>query len=416
MEELMYYIWQQRLYTTLPVTPFQDLEIIDPGLQNHDSGPDFFNAKLKIDGTLWAGNIALHERSTDWYRHGHEQDPAYNNVILHVVLENDGPVSLPSGQELMQVTLPLPEPLVEKYRQLTTSGSTTSGLTCADRLQRVPRLILSDWKTALAFERMGEKTRHIEDLVHSSHESWSEAFYVILSRALGTGTNSDAFERTTRSFPYKYLLRHIDHPIQVTALLFGQAGFFEQEHPDENPTLQRLRREYAFLRNKFTLTPLPLSMWKFGGVRPAASPLNRMAILAALMYSRHNLFDEICEAEDLTQMMQVLTSPLHATPPLEINHSVPLGKATLHSLIINAVVPILLAYAQKRKNEALEERALSILESIPAEKNRYVEACRSAGLTAENACDSQALLQLYRNYCERHLCLRCRIGHWLMRH
>ncbi len=417
MEELMYYVWQQRLYNRLPVSPTQDLEIIDPGLRNFDVGPDFFNAKLKLGGTVWAGNVEMHVRASDWFRHHHEKDPAYNNVILHVVMHDDGHVSRQDGQDLMQVTLPIPEAMAYKFRQLTTVGENNfSSITCSERLQQVPRIIIEDWKTALARERMAGKSQRVEDLVVKAHESWNEAFYVILSRSFGTGVNSDAFERLARSLPYSYLLKHLDNPMQVLALLFGQAGFLDTVYPGEPQAYQTWRSEYAFLRAKFSLKPLPISAWKFGGVRPAASPPHRLATLAALLYSRHNLFDEVREAKDLAQMMQVLTAPLQTPDAPESELTAYMGKSTLYSLIINAVVPMLLAYARWTADEAVEGRAMNLLESIPAEKNRYVEFCRYAGLTADNAHDSQALLQLYRNYCERHLCLRCRIGYWLMRH
>jgi hypothetical protein len=414
MEDLLYYIWQQRIFTRLPYTPDQQLEILDPGMRNYDAGPDFFNAKLKMGDTIWAGNVEMHVRATDWYRHGHATDPAYDSVILHGVMHDDGCVTRPDGQPLMQVTLPVPDPLLQKYRQIVSGGSRNT-LPCAAGLRTAPRLIVSDWMTALATERMTQKTDRVRHLIAQGRDSWPEACYIILARAFGTGVNGDAFERLARSIPYNVLLRHQAQPIQIQALLMGQAGFLAADPDSADPRHVQLREEYIHLAHMYHLTPLPVSIWKLGGVRPQAMPTVRIRALAALLSARPNLFSEIRQAPSVDRLMELLIVPKPTTPPSDAPAQAP-GRNTLHSLIINAVVPLLVAYGKWTSDEALLQRALSFLEALPAEKNRYVGFCTCAGLTARNAFDSQALIQLYRNYCERRSCLRCRLGHWMMKH
>jgi hypothetical protein len=416
MEDLLYYVWQQRIFTKLPFALGRDLEILDPGTRNFGSGPDFFNAKLKMGDTTWAGNVEMHVRATDWYRHHHDTDPAYNSVILHVVMRDDSRVQRPDGQLLMQVTLPVPDLLVYKYRKLTATGDQRfSSLTCAARIPQLPSVLITDWKLSLITERMALKTQRVRDLITRDGSSWQEAFYVVLCRAFGTGVNSDACERLARSLPYAYLLKHIDNPLQVEALILGQAGFLQEPLPADEAMFHHLQQEYDFLRSKFQLKPLPAGTWKMGGVRPQAAPPIRLATFAALLASRRDLFSQIFEARSLSRLIELLRVPAPKTADL-FEQPFSMGTSTIHSLIINAIVPMLLAYGQWSSDKELQQRAMLFLESIPAEQNRYVSFCTSAGLAAANALDSQAWLHLYRNYCERRQCLRCRFGHWMMRH
>lgn len=448
MEELMYYVWQQRMAGALVLPETEaEIEILDPGVRNLDAGPDFFNAKVKCGNTVWAGNVEMHVRASDWFRHHHDNDPAYGNVILHVVLESDTEVFLPDGRKLLQVKMTFPQGFIEKYRMLTSAGAECfSAVTCSDRLERLPALVVTDWMTSLATERMLQKVGRVRDLIENCQDSWKEAFYVILTRALGTGINSDACERLARSLPYAYILKHIDNPLQVEALLLGQGGFLERPRPDSEVYYNNLRQEYLFLRAKFSLRPLPVGCWKMARLRPPAFPQVRLAILSALLTSRRDFFSAILETGSLAGLVELFSVKLsgywavHYTFSTTIPAGMEAGSAagtisgaadvalygnaatrglgisTIHSLIINAVVPMLFAYAQWTSDEQLAQRAQQLLESLPAEVNRYVTACVAAGLPARNAFETQALLQLYRNYCELRKCIRCRLGVWLMSH
>lgn len=456
MEELMYYVWQQRMFQSLELLDATPVEVLNPGLRNLDAGPDFFNAKVKIDGMTWAGNIEMHVKASDWMRHHHQHNPAYDSVILHVVLQADAEVRLATtGETIRTVVMHIPPEVLVKYRQLTASekmiirlpGSSLpyyTAINCAPRLPLVPKLVTDDWIQALAIQRMLAKMQRVSDLVEGRKDSWAEAFYVMLCRSLGTGVNSDACERLARSLPLHALQKHLDSRLQVEAMLFGQAGWLSDEgntggtivipRPDkgvmadatcsyELSYLQQLRREYAFLRAKFQLSPLAASVWQFGRVRPKASPHFRMAYLAALLCSQHDLFGRIVDAGSLQELFSIFnvcvegywSTHYHLGGDVSRDDIHGIGLQTLRSIIINAVVPVLLAYYRWMGDEERMERALGLLSLLPAEDNRYMAQWIAAGLPLRNAMDTQALLHLYREYCEPHKCMQCRIGCWMMR-
>lgn len=412
----MYFVWQQRLMTHIATLDGQPLDVVHPGLRNLDAGPDFFNAKIRENGVTWAGNIEMHCKASDWFRHHHDTDPAYDSVILHVVLEADVKIHTRNGQELRTVVMTIPDNVMSRYRTLM-SGQTSpllpgqipsySSISCTGQLANVPQLVIHDWITALCTQRMIEKMQRITGMVQVQMKAWAEAFYVILTRSLGTGVNSDAMERLARSLPYNCLLHHKDNLVQLKALLLGQAGLLQiqdaaSKPADDQAEWRLMQREYAFLRQKFSLTPLPSSVWKTGRVRPPAQPEERLKALALLLFTHEDLQSEVLEAKDLTQMEKVLKTS-------------GLGRQTVRSLIINAVVPMLLSYATWSGDEKRNEQALGLLEELPPEENRYIAQWREAGLEIRSAMDSQALLHLMLNYCQLHKCLRCRIGCHLLR-
>lgn len=417
MEELLCIIWQQRIYTRISVAPHIELEIIDPGIRNYGYGPDFLNAKLKVGEKQWTGHVVMHIHSTDWYRYNHDKDTNFNQVILLVVQHDDNRVVRQDGCRIMQLALPVTARHIEKSNQLLTIKYNQSHvLSCYNRLREVPRKTIADWMNALAIERMTQKVRRVESLINDQPESWKEAFYIILSRAFGTGRNSEAFELLARSLPYRYIQQHIDQPIQIYALLFGQAGFLEDELPEEKEIYKEMRREYAHLRDQYKLRPMPEHTWQYNIAHPAATPPHRLASLAALLYSRGDLFEQVCAARDLTTLTKVLRAPLYTQEENQIEFLFDLGEGTTNSLIINAVVPILLAYSRATDNRELRTRALNFLHTLPAESNRYIYQCQDVGLCADNAYHTQAMLQLCRNYCEERMCLRCQIGQWIITH
>ena len=421
MEELMYYVWSQRLAGALRTVDGSDIEILHPGLRNLDAGPDFFNAKVRIGGTTWAGNVEMHVRASDWHRHRHHDNPAYDSVILHVVLTADADIRLSDGEPLRTVVMQIPPAVMQRYEELTVGAT---AIPCAAHLADVPAIILHDWQTALAVERMLGKAARVRDLIEADLASWPAAFYVILARSLGTGINSDACERLARSLPYAYIQKHIDNRLQVEALLLGQAGWLTQPQPGGGTYYDDLRREYLFLAAKFGLTPLPAAAWRFARMRPQASPQLRVASLAALLCERRNLFDDLMSAPDLATMERLLTVrlpgwwqthySLHPDPSPEVGKG--LGRATVRSLVINAVVPIMLAYAQWQGDEERSHRAIQMLGELPPESNRYMGEWLAVGVPLRSAFDTQAMLHLYREYCEPRKCMRCRIGCWLIRH
>ena len=395
MEELMYYVWQHRMFQSISNSDRTELEIIHPGLRNLDAGPDFFNAKIRIDGTVWAGNVEMHVKASDWFKHHHQEDRAYDSVILHVVMQNDTEIRLHDGDIVKTAVMTIPPEVMNQYQTLVAKNAISfSAINCRNRLTEVPSIVMHDWQTALAIQRMLDKVKRVRDIIDDKQKSWPEALYVILTRSLGTGINSDACERLARSLPYAFLQKHLDNLQQIEALLLGQAGLADSK---------TLNDEYVFLSAKFGLSPMPKEAWKMARIRPQASPTIRLKALARILYKHNNLFSDVMNCKDIASMAKLLTVP-------EM-----LGQATVRSLIINSVIPIILAYGQWQGDDEMYEKAINLLDSLPAESNRFMDYWIECGIPLRNAFDTQAMLQLYKEYCEPHKCMRCRIGCWLLK-
>ena len=395
MEELMYYVWQQKMFQSILTLDNTEIEIINPGLRNLDAGPDFFNAKIRINDTLWAGNVEMHVRASDWFRHHHHDDRAYDSVILHIVLQADAVIRLHDGEMVKTVVMKIPQDVMEKFEKLTNRGQIIfSAINCRKHLNAVPSLILHDWQTSLAIQRMMNKVSRVKDIIDNKQKSWPEAFYVLLCRSLGTGINSDSCERLARSLPYVYLQKHADNIRQLEAMLLGQGNLIEDE---------TTRSEYEFLRAKFNLRPIGNCAWKHSKIRPASSPRCRLKALSIIINRQPNLFSKILECQDVKSLTKLLYVPNL------------LGASTIGSIIINSVIPTIMAYGQWQEDLDLCERSIDMLEALPSEANRYMEQWISCGIPLRSALESQAMLQLYKEYCEPHRCLKCRIGCWLMK-
>ncbi|WP_106831963.1 DUF2851 family protein [Parabacteroides pacaensis] len=418
MERLLQYVWKYKLYTQ----PYfitgsgQMVSIIDPGIANPHAGPDFFNAKIKIDQTVWIGNVELHLRASDWKRHGHHTDRVYDSVILHVVNDPDVVVHRMSGEIIPQITLSIPTSILENYTFLLTQDR---GLPCQERIQEIERLYLVSWMEALVSERMERKTKDILTLLEQYKGDWNEIFYITLTRNFGFGTNSDAFERLAKSLPLRYIQKHKDNPLQIEALLFGQAGMLEEMNEDSY--YLSLQKEYRFLQHKFNLHSLDSSQCKSLRIRPANFPHIKLAQLAALWLQEEFLFSAVLNqkgTEELRNLFRVTPSLYWETHYhfryASIKKQKIMGDNALNILLINTVAPILFAYGIHCNLPEYTERALVLLESLPPENNSIITLFRRAGLSAEQAADTQALIQLKREYCEKNKCLYCRIGFKLL--
>lgn len=420
MEQLLYHIWKYGLYEgkELRTTSGERFEVIDAGIYNPNSGPDFFNAKIRSGHTVWAGNIEIHQYSSDWYQHQHHKDKTYDSVILNVVMRHDSEIYRTNGEKIDQFVMQISDRLLSDYAFL--QDHSPSVIPCAFRLGEISEVILSDWKTSLGMERILNKSERVKLLVDRYAGNWEEAFYVLLARSFGTGINSEPFERLARSLPLSYLLKHIDSLLQTEAFLFGQAGFLEDEEC-RHPYYQLLQREYALLRAKFRLTPLPRSMWRFFRLRPASFPQVRIACLAALLHTYPRLFSTFITAGSLQELKKPFQISLHAFwenhyqfDSVSVEKNKGLGFQTVESILINTLIPVLFAYAGRTDQVVFEERAVDFLESLSPENNMYVRAWQSAGISVKNAFDSQAVIQLQKEYCDQKKCLYCRIGHQLL--
>lgn len=399
-------------------TDGQPVEVVDVGMANTDAGPDFFNAKIKINGTLWAGNVEIHVRSSEWKRHGHQTDKAYDNVILHVVKIADTIVQRTNESAIPQCELHYPQSVEEKFEQWLHSKQK---IACADEMAHIPDIFISDWKNSLLTERLESKTQEIDHLLTQSENHWEEVFYRTLAHSFGFHINGQAFELLAKSLPLTCLAKHKNNLFQLEAMLFGQSGLLENAH---DPYAEQLKKEYTFLRQKFGLQPLEASQWKLLRLRPANFPYVRIAQFAALLYRSEKLFSKLLDCkttEQLTGLFDIQAGSYwdtHCRFDDENTRKTPkkLGKRSINILLINTVIPCLFAYGRNHNDDILQERALEMLQQLPAEQNAVIEQWETAGIRAQNAADTQALLQLRHHYCNEKRCLQCRIGHQLFKH
>lgn len=420
MERLMQYVWQHRLLLTdnMVTVDGRKVTVIDPGRLNTDAGPDFFNAKVKIGDRLWAGDVEIHVRASDWHRHGHDGDRAYDSVVLHVVDRDDTAISRHDGEIIPQMVMQCDAEFHRKYHQLVDRADID--LPCAPEMAAMPRLHVLDWLTSLGFERLYEKADRLTRLVADYSGDWEQAAYVVLARALGFGTNAEPMERLARSLPLHFLRKHSDSPTAVEALFFGQGGLLDTA-PADDPYVDELRREHNFFAHKFSLRPLQPLGWKMARMRPHNFPHRRIALLAALLCSDSRLVARLIDASSIDELLEIFRRPLcgywasHFTfgPGTERCFDT-LSKASAHILIINVAAPLLMAYGSARSDEELSRRAAELLHSLPPESNSIVSLFTSAGLPCDDAFTSQALIHLRRNLCETRKCLYCRLGHRLL--
>lgn len=415
MEEILHYVWKFRLFQNdLKTKDGQLIEVIDVGIPNANAGPDFFNAKIKIGDKVWAGNIEIHKSSGDWVRHNHHTDKSYNSVILHIVEKADCDVMNERGQPVLQCEIKYPEHIKENADFLIHSNT---DIPCCNHIRDISSFHLNIWMNTLLIERLDRKTKHIQELLNRFDNSWEDVFYVLLSRNLGFGLNADSFERLALSLPLKYIQKQGDNLIQIEALLFGQSGMLDNMKVNDD-YFSLLQKEYDFLRNKYELDPLESYVFKSMRTRPTAFPQIRIAQLAALLHSTQGLFSKVISCEDIGRirlMFHVNASEYWQTHytfgSASERKSKYLGDASLDIILINTVVPILFIYGKSIDSEMHCDRALRFLEMLKPEQNVITKRFAKLGLPLNNAADSQAMIQLKREYCELKKCLYCRIGH-----
>ncbi len=431
MEQLLHYVWKHKMWPLrdLQTTDGRSVEVIDPGLYNRrNAGPDFFNAKVKINGTLWVGNIELHDRASDWYQHGHDHDTAYNNVVLHVVGKADTDVMNALGHYLPQMELEVPPSILQHYEELL---HTDHYPPCYKIIPSLTRLMVHSWMAALQTERLEQKTEAIKQRADRCNGSWEDAYFVTLARNFGFGINGEAFEQWAYNVPLSAVGKHRDDLFQIEAIFMGQAGLLDlvavperyQADALNEGYFARLRNEYKYLAHKFSMTPMAPSVWRFLRLRPQNFPHIRISQLAQLYFERRAGLSELLECETVEAAQQLLHT--HVTPYWETHYVFGsestknvkhLSKGSLNLLTINTVVPMLFAVGRHRQKDIYCDRAFDFLEQLKAENNHVVRMWQECGLEATTAGDSQALIQLKREYCERRDCLRCRIGYEYLRH
>lgn len=423
MEKLLHYVWKHKIFPLemLRTTSGQPVEVIDPGLPTMNAGPDFFNAKLKIEGTLWVGNVEIHRQASDWFRHGHDRDKSYDTVILHVVGVSDCEVYRTNGELIPQILLPCPETIRQRYNEL---KQTDIYPPCYSIFGILPQLTVHSWLSALQVERFEQKARIISKRLEQFNQHWEDVFFITLARNFGFGLNGDAFESWANHIPFRSVDKHRDNLFQVEAFFLGQAGLLEEETDDRDMYHQKLQKEFRYLQHKFDLpTPMSVDQWRFLRLRPGNFPHVRLAQLAYLYHKEQALFSRIMEAETLDAVKKILAGGTSLYWEEHFNfrktssrRTKRVGENALNLIVINTVIPFLYAYGLHKADEMLCERATCFLEALKAENNYVTRLWSGAGLPVYTAADSQALLQLQKEYCEKKDCLRCRFGFEYLRH
>ena len=414
-EEFLYYIWENRLIDkVLQTTEGESVEVVVTGYRNTDSGPDFLEAKIQIGDKLWAGQVEIHVKASDWNRHNHQTDKAYKNVILHVVYENDTKVNdIPT----LELKGHFDETLFANYQRFI---STKNWIPCGNSIAQVPVFTRLSWLDRMAVERLESKSETVTKILNADQFDWEDALYKLLMRYFGLKVNNEAFEYLSTILPFKTLLKHADNLLQIEAMLFGCAGFLEDDFTEDYPLL--LKREFGLMKAKFNLLTMPAERWKFMRMRPSNFPTIRLAQMAQLIHKNESLFSKIREAKNTAEvkaLFDVVASeywethwrfgvPTESTP----KH---LGDATADILMINAVAPLLFCYGKLHKDESVCETAIQFLEETEAEDNAVIRHFAQCSIKADNAMQTQALLHLYNMYCKRKRCLECRLGNVLMR-
>lgn len=441
-ESLLQYAWQFRLFATeqIATTDGTPINIIDVGNINYDAGPDFFNAKVKIGDTLWAGNVEIHCLASDWFRHHHDTDDRYDSIILHVVGKSDLNIHRKNGETIPQIELKLKNEILENFNHLKESQQ---WIRCGALWNRLDPIFLKFQLSYIVYERIRRKAQEILSKQEQNKNDWATTLYQQLTKGFGMHTNALPFEMMAKQTPLKVVAHQQNALLEMEALFFGQANLLREDTDIEYE--KSLFAHYRFLKSKYNLSPIDGSLWKFAKMRPTNFPYTKIAQLSALIFQSSHLFSKIIETDDLQQLCQLFHCKASAywsthyrfgdslrqkkdkstDQEKQLNKSSrQLTKTSIHSLIINVVVPIKFAYHEQRSDELTQDDTLQLLEKIPAEKNGLTDNWRTLILPELgedwqdeirwNAYTTQALIELKTQYCDLNKCLRCQIGRYLI--
>ena len=414
-EDFLHYLWRFQIWNApLQTSKGDSVEVLKPGFHNTDGGPDFLDARIRIGDTLWAGHVEIHIKSSDWYAHHHEKDPAYNSVILHIVYDNDV-----SAKRSIGTTIPtcsIREKFSKNVFETFSNWRENRGFVpCEKHLQNLSeskRVMLLE---RLNIERLEEKVNEILiDLAYNLN-SWEETFYQHLLRSFGLKINAESFHQIAKRTSLKFLQKHADNRFQIEAMLFGQAQLLNSTFNDSYP--KALQEEYAFLQQKFKLIPISEGLVNFLRLRPCSFPTLRLAFFASLIQRKSQIFQDILHIQNVydgLKLLQVDVSDYWKThyifDKLSVEKPKELGYSARYSIFINTIIPFLFAFGKLRDKPAISDRALGFLQDLPAENNHLIRQWESCGIPANTASDSQALLTLKKHYCDQKKCLQCSIG------
>jgi hypothetical protein len=422
-EDFLHYVWKFRLFDriNLQTNDGEELEVFSAGVHNSDSGPDFQNARIRIGDTVWAGNVEVHLSSSDWQKHGHTTDGAYDNVILHVVYRDDEPLMLSNGRRVPTLELQnrIPDDLYNRYHNLIFGNQTV--IPCEANIASVDDITLHNWLTRVLIERLEKRQAAVIAALDKNRGDWEETFYQFLAANFGFKTNALPFELLAKSLPQNILAKHKNNPLQIEALIFGQAGFLKDDMVDEYP--KKLKIEYDFLQKKYKLSPIENHLWKFMRLRPQNFPTIRLAQFAALVVRSNHLFSKLLEIKNVKGLRNLFTE-IKVNPYWEDHYRFDvksavseknLGQASVDILLLNTLVLFLFSYGKQTQQQHFINRSLQLLEHLPNENNKVVEDFTNLGVKIKTASESQALLELKNNYCNYKKCLQCGVGNKILK-
>ncbi|GGK64736.1 DUF2851 family protein [Rufibacter glacialis] len=425
-EDFLHYVWRFQYYKKegLVTTAGQEVVVLQPGLYNKsDAGPDFFGARVRVGPTEWVGSVEIHLKASDWRRHQHHQDAKYNQVVLHVVWENDAPVYREDGSEMPTLELRgrVALPLQAAYQELLWSQEV---LPCAAQASSVDPVYKSSMMDQALLSRLEVKAGLVLERLAQNRQDWESTVYQTLAAGFGFKINQEAFLQLTQVLPWNIANKYRPVPKQLEALVFGQAGLLtEKEGEMPDPNVEALQKEHHYLRQKHSLSePLPRSAWNFLRLRPANFPAVRLGQWYAVLRAHPHLWSAMVECSTLDEYFRFFkqTAPsywqTHTNPgkmasrPFSI-----IGSESIQGLLINVVAPLLVAYSRRMDNATYQEKAVELLETLPKEQNKVTRLFTGLGFPHRSAADSQALLGLHHAYCAPRKCVHCAIGHRLMK-
>ena len=417
-EEFLHYLWKFRLLEReLLSTSGEPVTVICPGDHNHNGGPDFLNARIRLGDTTWAGNVEIHINAGDWFRHNHDTDKAYENVILHVVYDdNDVAKRFEHNIPVLILKDKFPEYIHDRYEDFLKNRL---WIPCESLIRKVDPVYFEQWSFALLTERLVNRSGQWGKLLEANKFDWAETLHQSIARGFGIRINTLPFELLAKALPLKIVLKNMKSRLSLEALAFGQAGMLKRDFSDDYP--KELKKEYDFLAGKYALQPLDSSLWKFLRLRPCSFPTIRIAQWATLLEKADLLFSSVLESrtiDDITELFMVQASEYWETHFVfdklsPVMYKI-MGTSTIHLHILNIVAPFLFFYGDYKGISEDKVRAIELIEKVPGERNSIITQWKQLGLPVNNALHTQALIHLKTNYCDKKKCLDCRIGNKLL--
>lgn len=420
-EAFLHFLWQHKLFSTTNLKSIanESIKIVEAGLHNKNTGPDFLTAQLKINDQLWIGNVEIHINSSDWYLHKHEEDKNYEAVILHVVWQHDTVIFMKNNEPLPTLELKnfIDKTILKNYQKL--FSKKTYWIPCENQIAFVYTILIHNWLEKLYFKRLEHKSIFIKKLLFNSNNNYEAVLFQLLAKNFGLKINGDSFLSLAQSFDFSILRKVRFDQLQLSALLFGQAGFFENEI--ENEYFTELKKEYNFIRYKYNLTPISNNLFQFFRMRPTNFPTIRLAQLIALFHKNQNLFSKLIAVKKIPDFYNMFSIEVdnfwktHYTFETKSKKSSKkVTKSFIDLLLINTIIPLKFVYEQS-KGEVNTADFFELIKQLAPEKNVIISKFSELKINPKTALETQALLELKNNYCTEKRCLECAIGIDLLR-